>query len=268
MAGNGEAKGSQQTGLFDRVWSRIKNTELFRSIYQNDYPHDRRTRVMVLTNNLFLHLHPNLVTRYSIDYRYTWGLGGLSLAMFIILALSGAFLMFYYVPAVPDAYFSIRAFDTDVALGQFFRNLHRWAAHTMVIMVMLHMFRVFYTGGYKGTRKFNWVIGVVLYVLTLLLSFTGYLLPWDQLAYWAITVGVNIGGAVPFVGDQVRRILLAGFDITGATLVRWYTLHVIFLPLITFWLMLLHFYRVRKDGFSATKPIPIEDHPILGKVKE
>lgn len=258
----------QGESLFSRVFTKIRNTELYKSIYQTEYPHDRKTRVQVLTSNLFLHLHPNLVTRYSIDFRYTWGLGGLSLGMFIILALTGAFLMFYYVPAVPDAYFSIRALQTDIALGQFFRNLHRWAAHAMVLMVMLHMFRVFYTGGYKGTRKFNWVIGVLLFVLTLLLSFTGYLLPWDQLAYWAITVGVNIGGAVPFFGDQVRRVLLAGFDISGATLVRWYTLHVIFLPLIAFWMMLLHFYRIRKDGFSATRPIPIEDHPILGEAKE
>lgn len=264
MADNGDQKQS----LFSRIYGRIRETELYKSIYQNEYPHDRVTRVQVLTNNLFLHLHPNLVTRYSIDFRYTWGLGGLSLAMFIVLTLSGAFLMFYYVPAVPDAYFSIISLQTEVAFGNFFRNLHRWAAHAMVLLVMLHMFRVFYTGGYKGTRKFNWMLGVLLWILTLLLSFTGYLLPWDQIALWAITIGVNIGGAAPFVGDQVRMLLLAGPEITGATLVRWYTLHVIFLPLITFWMMLLHFYRIRKDGFSAAKPIPVEDHPILGKAKE
>lgn len=260
--------GGQKKGLFDKVWGYFRSTELFKSIYRHDYPYNRKTRVMAVMNNLFLHLHPNRVTRYSIDFRYTFGLGGLSFAMFLMLTITGIFLMFYYVPAVPDAYFSIRALGTDVFLGQFFRNLHRWLAHTMVIVVTLHMFRVFYTGGYKGTRKFNWVIGVVLFVLTLVLSFTGYLLPFDQLAYWAITVGVQIGQASPIIGDQVRFLLLGGHDISQNTLVRWYTLHVLFLPVIAFWLMLLHFWRVRKDGFSATHPIPVEDHAILGPVEK
>lgn len=255
-------------GLFLRIWGAFRRTELFKSIYMSDYPYNRRTQVLAVMNNLFLHLHPNRVTRYSINYRYTLGLGGLSFGMFLILAITGVFLMFYYVPSVPDAYFSVRALGTDVFLGQFFRNLHRWTAHVMVLLVFLHMLRVFYTGGYKGTRKFNWVIGVVLFVLTLLLSFTGYLLPFDQLAYWAITVGVRMGGASPIIGDQVRILLLGSHDISQATIVRWYTLHVLFLPAIGFWLMLLHFWRVRKDGFSATRPILVEDHPVLGPVKE
>jgi len=128
------------------------------------------------------------------------------------------------------------------------RNLHRWMAHAMVITVLLHMMRVFYTGAYKPPREFNWVVGVILLVLTLLLSFTGYLLPWDQLSLWAITVGTNIGGAAPILGPKVNFMLVGDYQIGQATLIRFYTLHVIFLPLAAAFLMAVHFWRIRKDG--------------------
>lgn len=178
--------------------------------------------------------------------------------MFLILTVTGVWLMFYYVPAVPDAYFSVQALETDVIFGMFSRNLHRWAAHGMVLAVWLHMARVFYTGAYKPPRDFNWAIGVVLFTVTVLLSFTGYLLPWDQLAYWAIQVGSNMAGSTPVIGKQVRFVLLGGYDIGLPTLVRWYTLHVLLLPLAAIVLMAMHFWRVRKDGGIST-PIPYED---------
>ena len=174
------------------LWDRIKSTRLYKSIYRNDYPDTPRNQVLVILNSMVLHLHPVKIPKKQVRYTFTFGLGGTSLLMFLILTLTGVWLMFYYVPSIPGAWFSMKALQTDVYFGQFARNLHRWAAHGMVIAVLLHMTRVFYTGSYKPPREFNWAMGVVLLLLTFLLSFTGYLLPWDQLAYWAITVGSNI----------------------------------------------------------------------------
>jgi quinol-cytochrome oxidoreductase complex cytochrome b subunit len=131
------------------------------------------------------------------------------------------------------------------------RNLHRWMAHGMVLTVLLHMMRVFYTGAYKPPREYNWVVGVILLVLTLLLSFTGYLLPWDQLAFWAITVGMNIAGAAPVLGGESRFVLLGGFEVGENALIRFYTLHVIALPLLAAIFMSVHFWRIRRDGGLA-----------------
>ena len=122
--------------------------------------------------------------------------------------------MFYYVPSIETAYFDIIKLQTQVPFGQLIRNMHRWGAHLMVIVVVLHMARVFYTGAYKPPREFNWVVGVVLLLLTLGASFTGYLLPWDQLALWAVTVGTNMAGFVPVMGDQVKFLLLCRGDLT------------------------------------------------------
>jgi quinol-cytochrome oxidoreductase complex cytochrome b subunit len=129
--------------------------------------------------------------------------------------------------------------------------MHRWGAHLMVFTVFLHMARVFYTGAYKPPREFNWIIGVLLLFLTGALSFTGYLLPWDQLALWAVTVGTNIGGYSPILRKNFSFVLLGGVEITGTTLLRWYVLHVLALPFILVILMSVHFWRVRKDGFSG-----------------
>jgi quinol-cytochrome oxidoreductase complex cytochrome b subunit len=138
-----------------------------------------------------------------------------------------------------------------VRFGMLMRNLHRWMAHGMVIAVFLHMMRVFYTGAYKAPREFNWVVGVILLVLTLALSFTGYLLPWDQLAIWAVTVGMNMAGTAPLLGDEVQITLLGGLEVSDAALIRFYTLHVIGLPLIAAIFMAVHFWRIRRDGGLA-----------------
>jgi quinol-cytochrome oxidoreductase complex cytochrome b subunit len=156
--------------------------------------------------------------------------------------------MFYYTPSAETAYADVQALSTNVAFGSLMRNLHRWGAHLMVLSVFLHMSRVFYHGAYKPPREFNWVVGVVLLLLTLLLSFSGYLLPWDQLALWAVTVGSNMASFVPAIGAQVKFGLLAGVEVTAATLLRFYVLHVLFLPFIIVIFMAVHFWRVRKDG--------------------
>ncbi len=148
-----------------------------------------------------------------------------------------------------------------VTFGVILRNMHRWSAHAMVLVVFLHMCRVFWTGSYKPPREFNWVVGVVLMLLTLGLSFTGYLLPWDQLAFWAITVGTNIAAYAPIVGDQVKFLLLGGHVIGPMTLLRFYVLHCVMLPLAMLLLISLHVWRVRKDGLSGAESVtvPVEE---------
>jgi len=171
--------------------------------------------------------------------------------MFLVLTVTGVLLMFYYVPSVERAYQDIAALETNVKFGLLMRNMHRWTAHAMVILVFLHMMRVFYTGAYKPPREFNWVVGVILLVLTLVLSFTGYLLPWDQLAVWAATIGLGIAGSAPYVGDETQLIVFGGYEIGPNALIRFYTLHVIALPLLAAIFMAVHFWRIRRDGGMA-----------------
>jgi quinol-cytochrome oxidoreductase complex cytochrome b subunit len=182
---------------------------------------------------------------------YTFALGLISGILFIVLAVTGLALMLYYVPYPPEAYRSMKDLQFVVTFGIVLRNIHRWSAHAMVGVVFLHMCRVFWTGSYKSPREFNWVIGVLLLLLTLGLSFTGYLLPWDQLAFWAITVGTNIAAYAPVVGDQVKFLLLGGHMIGPMTLLRFYVLHCVMLPLAMLLLISLHVWRVRKDGLSG-----------------
>ena len=218
------------------------------SPFKRGYSDSPRNRSYVIMNNVLYHLHPVKVKRHAVRLSYTLCLGGLSFFLFILLTITGIFLMFYYRPTAPAAYIDVEALSTSVAFGSLTRNLHRWGAHLMVLTVFLHMSRVFYHGAYKPPREFNWVVGVVLLLLTLLLSFTGYLLPWDQLALWAVTVGTNMAGFTPVFGNQVKFALLGGIEVTGATLLRFYVLHVLFLPFVIVIFMAVHFWRVRKDG--------------------
>ena len=221
---------------------------MFRSVFRHGWPDTNRNRSLAVFTNLFLHIHPVKVRLRAMRFTQTFFLGGLAAACFLILTITGLFLMFYYRPVVPDAYHDMKDLEFVVSMGVFLRNLHRWAAHTMVALVFLHMVRVFFAGAYRPPREFNWVIGVLLLVVTLLLSFTGYLLPWDQLAYWAITVGTNMANAVPGIGDDISFLLLGGDAIGENTLIRFYVLHCIALPLALIGLMAVHIWRVRKDG--------------------
>jgi quinol-cytochrome oxidoreductase complex cytochrome b subunit len=199
-------------------------------------------------NSLLYHLHPVKVKRHGIKVSYTLCLGGLSFFLFIVLTITGIYLMFFYRPSVDFVYSDMQRIHTQVSFGVLVRNLHRWGAHLMVITVFLHMARVFYTGAYKPPREFNWIVGVILLLLTLLLAFTGYLLPWDQLAVWAVTVGTEMMKNSPVVGSQVQFALLGGPVIGPETLLRWYTLHVLMLPFVIVIFISIHFWRVRKDG--------------------
>jgi len=221
---------------------------------------------MTSFHNFFLHVYPVKVPRRVLSWRSTFRLGFIATVLYLILFVSGLYLMFFYHPAVPQAYFDMHNLSTTVAFGQFVRNIHRWSAHLMVAVVILHLLRVFYAGAYKAPRQFNWLIGVALLLTTLGLSFTGYLLPWDQLAFWAITVGTNIAGYVPILGDHARQVLLGGPDVGGNALLRFYVLHIYFLPALMVLLICVHIWRVRKDGFAvadremevAVAPPPVE----------
>ena len=232
----------------DRLYDAIFSNRLWRSIFRSGYPNTPRNQMLAVATNVFLHLHPTRIHRTHVKITHTFCLGGLSFFLFLGLTISGVLLMFYYVPSVERAYEDILRLETDVRFGQLMRNMHRWMAHGMVLTVLMHMMRVFYTGAYKPPREFNWVVGVVLLVLTLLLSFTGYLLPWDQLALWAVTVGTNMMGYTPVFGPQVKYVLLGSKEIGSDTLLRWYVLHVLMLPFTIVIFMAVHFWRVRKDG--------------------
>jgi quinol-cytochrome oxidoreductase complex cytochrome b subunit len=231
---------------------RFRDTELFESVVRHPRPDTPRGRAMTSFHNLFLHIYPVKVPRRVLSLRSTLRLGFIASVLFAILFISGMYLMFFYHPTVPQAYFDMHNLHTTIAFGQFVRNIHRWSAHLMVLVVLLHLLRVFYSGAYKAPRQFNWLVGVGLLLLTLGLSFTGYLLPWDQLAYWAITVGTNIAGYVPMLGDSARRILLGGPDVGGDALLRFYVLHIYVLPALLVLFLSVHIWRVRKDGFAVS----------------
>ncbi len=148
-----------------------------------------------------------------------------------MLTVTGVYLMLFYVPSAQLAYDNILEIQSQVTFGLLTRNIHRWGAHLMVFFVFLHMMRVFYHGAYKPPREFNWVVGVVLLFLTIMLSFSGYLLPWDQIAYWAITIGTNFGAYFPIVNTPTKLLLLGGVEVGQNTLLRFYVLHIMVLPL-------------------------------------
>ncbi len=228
---------------------RMFQSRVWRSIFRHGLPDSNRTRAETVFYNFFLHVHPTKVRKRSVRFAYTWGLGGLSVGLFIVLTITGALLMLYYRPSVPQAYWDMKDLQFVVSSGQFLRNMHRWAAHAMVAVVFLHMLRVFYTGSYRPPKEFNWVIGVILLVVTILLSYTGYLLPWDQLSFWGISVGTNMIRAIPFgLGKSISFILLGGHIVGEYALVRFYVLHCFIIPVVAMILMGVHFWRVRKDG--------------------
>ena len=224
---------------------------IYRLIFRGPYPRSARQRLAVVVSNLVLHVHPTRVYRRSIRPTSTFGLGLICFYLFIIEWITGVYLMFYYEPSTTGAYGRILDIDYVVAFGQLMRNLHRWGGEAMVAAVALHMCRVFYTGSYKPPREFNWILGVTLLFLTLALSFTGYLLPWDQLSFWAVTVGTNIASYAPLVGPKLRYLLLGGNAVGSDALLRFYALHVIAIPCFAALIINYHIWRVIKDGGLA-----------------
>jgi quinol-cytochrome oxidoreductase complex cytochrome b subunit len=237
------------------VIPRLTRSRVWRSFFRHGWPDNPLDRSLVMTSNIFLHLHPVKVKRRGLKWSYSFGLGIIAVILFGVLIFTGVLLMFYYIPSLERAYPSMKEIQLSVPLSQFTRNMHRWAAHVMVLVLILHVARVFYTGAYKPPREFNWVVGVVLLILTLAASFTGYLLPWDQLSYWAITVGTNMAGYAPGVGPVMRELLLGGAEVGQSALIRFYTLHVAVLPTLMVLLISVHLWRVRKDGGLAINDV-------------
>src|SRR6202051_5083976 len=248
----------------DQYFDDLRGTRVWRSIFRSGTGSSTLKRALAIQQNVFLHLFSTKVRTRMLSFSATWYLGTLTLGTFFILIATGIPLMLYYHPSAPQAYADTKDLQFVVSSGMFLRNLHSWSAHCMVFLVFAHMFKVFYRGAYRTPREFNWVIGVILLLMTLLLSYTGYLLPWDQLAIWAITVGSNMARAPPFLGhegpgqqlltmggiDMITNASDARFGLLGArfvgeeTLNRFYVLHCIAIPLAVTLLLAIHFWRV------------------------
>ena len=183
--------------------------------------------------------------------RWYFCLGGITFALFVIQGVTGILLSLYYKPTPNEAYESILFIMNNVRFGWLVRSIHSWSASLMIAMCIAHMLRVYITGSYKNPREFNWVAGIVLLLLTLAFGFTGYLLPWDQKALWGSTVGSEIVGAIPLVGDALLGLLRGGPDITSLTLTRFYGAHMLVLPVATFVFLGIHFIIIRRQGISG-----------------
>lgn len=233
------------------------------SLVRHGRPTSDRARSQTVFSNFFLHILPVRTHVHSLKAKTTLGLGTITLVLFLLLCVTGILLMIYYKPSVDQAYDSMLDISGVVPTGRLMRNVHRWAAHGMVLCVLLHMARAFYTAAYKRPRQFNWVIGMVLFALTLLLSFTGYLLPWDQLAFWAVTIGANIAQSPKELTDALRittdldvggmqkELLLGAHHVGQEALIRFYVLHCIVLPVLACAFIGAHLWRIRKDGGLA-----------------
>jgi quinol-cytochrome oxidoreductase complex cytochrome b subunit len=233
--------------------ARLRASQPYRSIFRTPPLDTPRARALKSFGNVFLHLYPVKVPWRVLSWRYSFRLGFITTVLFVILAVTGTYLMFFYTPSVQHAYGDLQRLRSEVGFGQLLRNVHRWGAHLMVLATALHLGRVAFIGGYAAPRQFNWVIGVGLLVVTLAYSFTGYLLPWDQLSYWAVRVGSDLVHYVPFIGEPLRNVLLGAPEIGQATLLRFYVLHIAVLTIAFGALIAVHIWRVRKDGFAVER---------------
>ncbi|MBI2438639.1 MAG: cytochrome b N-terminal domain-containing protein [Lentisphaerae bacterium] len=265
------------TGGISQLWANLRAApRRFReSAFRQGFPRSGRSRAEGVFQNLFLHVHSVRIHRWSLKKSFTWGLGVASFWLFVLLTVTGVMLMLFYKPTTAEAYNSIKEITYAVAGGRLLRNLHRWAAHLMIVTVMLHMARVFFTCSYQKPREFNWLVGIGLLGLTFGLGFTGYCLPWDQLAYWAITIGSNIAGSARELTDAlnvtrffdpgtlIRKMLLGSLAIGDDCLLRFYWLHCVLLPIMTVTLIGIHFWRIRKDG-GLSRPDDIRPAELEG----
>ena len=229
----------------------------YSTLIRHGFDNTGLSKSKIMFSNLFLHVQPVKVHRRSLKFKTTMGAGLITFYLFLILIVTGILLMFHYVPStrvgpdgLPEAYQRMLNLRSNVFWGVFTRNMHRWAAHAMVAMVMLHVLRVFVTGSYRRPREFNWVIGMICGFCTVLLSYTGYLLPWDQLAFWGVKVGTEIAKIAPG-GAIIRGLLLGDNEVGGEALIRFYVLHVALLPSLLSIFIAIHFFRIRKDGGLA-----------------
>jgi quinol-cytochrome oxidoreductase complex cytochrome b subunit len=215
---------------------------------------------MGLATRLFAYFDRRYRLREPLEYQlnkripahlnWTNCFGGVTFVCFFTQALTGILLAFYYKPSLPEAYTSVLNIMEQVPFGAFVRGLHAWTANVMILMATLHMLKVFFISAYRPPREFTWVSGVALFFVTVFFGFSGYLLPMNQLSYWATTVGTEIAGAFPVVGSYVQLFLLGGGKISGETLTRFYALHVLVLPATIIVLLAAHFSMIRRQGIS------------------
>jgi quinol-cytochrome oxidoreductase complex cytochrome b subunit len=212
--------------IFDFILDRFRLKSAHRGIFERDIPE-------------------------GINYFYCFG--GIAFTAFLLCLISGLFLSLYYVPSEKEAYKSILMIHEEVILGKFIRGIHKWSASVLILSIIIHSIRVFITKSYRLPRELNWVVGVIIFFIVMLEGFTGYLLPWDQKAFWATVVGTNIVGSVPFFGKSLLLIVRGGYEVSGATLNRFYGFHVLWFPLILTILLWAHFHMIKKLGIS--KPL-------------
>ena len=215
---------------------------------------DSRSQLQLVANNIILHLHPARMPAAALRFTYTWGLGGMSATLALMLMVTGVLLMFRYEATVDRAYTSIQVLESEVAFGSLFRAVHHWSANLLLITTCLHLARVFLTGGFKQGRTANWLIGIGLLLLVVAANFTGYLLPWDQLAYWAITVSTSLIAYLPLIGSKLSSFILAGPEVGQVALSNFYAVHVAVLPVLLGLMSSYHFWKIRKNGGISQPP--------------
>ena len=211
-------------------------------------PRTERDRRRFILRYLFLHLRPTTVPEPTLRFTLSWGLGGMAVVLVILQLATGVLLKFAYVPIPAQAYASITHLQEEVLFGRLIRNIHHWGANFLVLAVFLHWMRVFLTGAFHAPRQFNWVIGLGLLLLVLLSNFTGYLLPWDQLAYWGTTICIGMLEYIPGIGSRLQDMIRGGTEIGPDTLRIFFATHTAVLPLLIVALMAFHFWRVRRAG--------------------
>jgi quinol-cytochrome oxidoreductase complex cytochrome b subunit len=216
-------------------------------------------------NSLILHFRPRTVPERTLQFTLTWGLGGMAVVLVFMLIGTGLLLKFSYEPFPGRAYDSILRLQNEVLFGQLVRNIHHWSGNLLLIIVFLHFLRVFFTGAFHPPRQFNWIIGLGLFMTVLLSSFTGYLLPWDQLAYWAITICTGMLEYLPLVGEALQHWIRSGREIGPTTLSNFYAIHTAILPACILLLMMFHFWRVRKARGLVVPRAPRENVPSRGE---
>jgi quinol-cytochrome oxidoreductase complex cytochrome b subunit len=215
-------------------------------------------------NSLILHFRPRSIQQRTLRFTLTWGLGGMAVILLGMLFFSGLMLKFVYQPVPDRAYESIVYLQSNVHFGQLIRNLHHWSANALLIIIFLHFLRVFLTGAFHPPRQFNWIIGLAMFLLVLTSNITGYLLPWDQLAFWAVTICTAMLEYIPGIGLWLQSLIRGGSDIGQATLSIFFALHTAVIPACVLVLMPFHFWRVRKAGGLVIPRAPEEDPGIQG----
>jgi quinol-cytochrome oxidoreductase complex cytochrome b subunit len=234
-----------------RIWYSIFPGTYQKSVSSQSYRN--------LFNSLVLHFRPRAVPERTLALNLTWGLGGMAVVLVTMLFVTGLMMKFVYQPMPGKAYDSIVHLQNSVLFGQLIRNLHHWSGNGLLLVVLLHLLRVFFSGAFHKPRQFNWIIGLLIFILVLGSNISGYLLPWDQLAYWAITICTGMLEYIPGIGSALQNVVRGGSEIGPATLSNFYAIHTAMIPAGLILLMPFHFWRVRKAGGLVVPRSSLED---------